>query len=237
MNCRKRNKKKETRKSMSIKTNLLEIKSTIPENITLVAVSKTKPVSDLMEAYEAGQRIFGENKIQEMTEKWESMPKDIEWQMIGHVQTNKVKFMAEYVNLIHGVDSLKLLEEIDKQAKKHNRIIDCLLQMHIAEEETKFGLNEQELNEILNSESFKNLKNIQIVGLMGMATFTNNQSQIKKEFQNLKIIFNQLIEQPTTYNLQPTTLSMGMSGDYQLAIDCGSTMVRIGSSIFGNRAP
>ena len=220
---------------MSIKTNLLKIKSQIPENVTLVAVSKTKPIADLMEAYNAGQRVFGENKIQEMTEKWESMPKDIQWQMIGHVQTNKVKFMAEYVNLIHGVDSLKLLEEIDKQAKKHNRIIDCLLQIHIAEEETKFGLNEQELNEILTSETFKNLKNIQIVGLMGMATFTDNQSQIKKEFQNLKTIFNRLIEQPTTHNLQPTTLSMGMSGDYQLAIDCGSTMVRIGSSIFGTR--
>jgi PLP dependent protein len=219
---------------MSIKTNLQEIKSSIPENVTLVAVSKTKPITDLMEAYDAGQRIFGENKIQEMTEKWEAMPKDIEWQMIGHVQTNKVKFMAEYVNLIHGVDSLKLLEEIDKQAKKHNRIIDCLLQMHIAEEETKFGLNEQELNEILSSEAFKNLKNIQIIGLMGMATFTDNQSQIKKEFLNLKTIFDE-ISNLKTANCQLNTLSMGMSGDYQLAIECGSTMVRIGSSIFGGR--
>jgi PLP dependent protein len=218
---------------MSISQNLLKIKSQIPENVTLVAVSKTKPIADLMEAYDAGQRIFGENKIQEMTEKWEAMPKDIQWQMIGHVQTNKVKFMAEYVNLIHGVDSLKLLEEIDKQAKKHNRIIDCLLQMHIAEEETKFGLNEQELNEILNSEAFQNLKNIQIVGLMGMATFTDNQSQIKKEFMNLKTIFDNI---KSTDALQCiSTLSMGMSGDYQLAIECGSTMVRIGSSIFGTR--
>ena len=218
---------------MSITQNLLKIKSQIPENVTLVAVSKTKPIADLMEAYDAGQRIFGENKIQEMTEKWESMPKDIKWQMIGHVQTNKVKFMAEYVSLIHGVDSLKLLEEINKQAKKHNRIIDCLLQMHIANEETKFGLNEQELNEILNSESFKNLKNIQIVGLMGMATFTDNQSQIKKEFMNLKTIFDNI---KSTDALQCiSTLSMGMSGDYQLAIECGSTMVRIGSSIFGTR--
>ena len=218
---------------MSITQNLLKIKSQIPENVTLVAVSKTKPIADLMEAYDAGQRIFGENKIQEMTEKWESMPKDIKWQMIGHVQTNKVKFMAEYVSLIHGVDSLKLLEEINKQAKKHNRIIDCLLQMHIADEETKFGLNEQELNEILNSESFKNLKNIQIVGLMGMATFTDNQSQIKKEFMNLKTIFDNI---KSTDALQCiSTLSMGMSGDYQLAIECGSTMVRIGSSIFGTR--
>jgi PLP dependent protein len=219
---------------MSIKTNLLKIKSQIPSNVALVAVSKTKPVADLMEAYDAGQRIFGENKIQEMTEKWESMPKDISWHMIGHVQTNKVKFMAEYVNLIHGVDSLKLLEEIDKQAKKHNRVIDCLLQMHIAEEETKFGLNEQELKEILSSKEFQNLQNIQIVGLMGMATFTDNQFQIKKEFQNLKIIFDETAKLKTA-NCQLNTLSMGMSGDYQLAIDCGSTMVRIGSSIFGGR--
>ena len=222
---------------MSIKTNLQQIKSTIPDNVSLVAVSKTKPIADLMEAYDAGQRIFGENKIQEMTEKWETMPKDIQWQMIGHVQTNKVKFMAEYVNLIHGVDSLKLLEEIDKQAKKNNRVIDCLLQMHIAEEETKFGLDEQELNEILHyvQNDKIGLKNIQIVGLMGMATFTDNQLQIKKEFQNLKTIFDKLVEQPSTQNLNPTTLSMGMSGDYKLAIECGSTMVRIGSSIFGGQ--
>lgn len=216
---------------MSIKENLLQIKSVLPENVTLVAVSKTKPVADLMEAYDAGQRVFGENKIQEMTEKWEIMPKDIQWHMIGHVQTNKVKFMAEYVSLIHGVDSLKLLQEIDKQAKKHNRIIDCLLQMYIAEEETKFGLNEAELNEILNDDEFKSLRNIRIVGLMGMATFTNNQNQIKKEFQSLKSIFDKFI----IHNAQFTILSMGMSGDYQEAIDCGSTMIRIGSSIFGVR--
>ena len=212
---------------MSIKDNLLKIKSSLPEHVTLVAVSKTKPVVDLMEAYNAGQRIFGENKIQEMTEKWEQMPKDIQWHMIGHIQTNKVKFMAPYVSLIHGVDSLKLLEEINKQALKNNRIIDCLLQIHIAEEETKFGLNEDELEDLLVSESFKNLNNIKIVGLMGMATFTENQIQIKKEFEHLKSIFDQL------KNLK--TLSMGMSGDYQLAIECGSTMVRIGSSIFGGR--
>ena len=212
---------------MSIATNLNNIKSQLTVNVTLVAVSKTKPVADLMEAYNAGQRIFGENKIQEMTEKWEEMPKDIQWHMIGHVQTNKVKFMAPYVSLIHGVDSLKLLEEINKQALKNNRIIDCLLQIHIAEEETKFGLNEDELEDLLVSESFKNLKNINIVGLMGMATFTENQIQIKKEFEHLKSIFDQL------KNLK--TLSMGMSGDYQLAIECGSIMVRIGSSIFGGR--
>ena len=220
---------------MSIANNLVNIKSKLPNQVTLVAVSKTKPVADLMEAYNAGQRIFGENKIQEMTEKWEQMPKDIQWHMIGHVQTNKVKYMAAYVTLIHGVDSLKLLEEINKQALKQHRIIDCLLQIYIAEEESKFGLDEQELIEILNSEEFQQLKNIKIVGLMGMATFTENQNQIKKEFQNLKRIFDKLQNQPTTYNLIPTTLSMGMSGDYQLAVECGSTMVRIGSSIFGKR--
>jgi len=219
---------------MSIAHNLLQIKAQLPEQVTLVAVSKTKPIADLMEAYNVGQRIFGENKIQEMTEKWEAMPKDIEWHMIGHVQTNKVKFMAEYVNLIHGVDSLKLLVEINKQALKHNRIINCLLQVYIAEEESKFGLDENELSEVLNSDEFKTLQNIQIVGLMGMATFTENQSQIKKEFQNLKTIFDK-VNQLETNNLKLETVSMGMSGDYQLAIECGSTMVRIGSSIFGVR--
>jgi pyridoxal phosphate enzyme (YggS family) len=216
---------------MSITQNLNKIKASLPENVTLVAVSKTKPISDLMEAYEAGQRIFGENKIQKMTEKWEAMPKDIEWHMIGHVQTNKVKFMAEYVSLIHGVDSLKLLQEINKQAQKYNRIIDCLLQIYIAEEETKFGLDESELDELLASSEFKSLQNIRIVGLMGMATFTENQNQIKKEFTHLKSIFDNL--KSKIYNLK--SLSMGMSGDYKLAIECGSTMVRIGSSIFGNR--
>ena len=222
---------------MSIKNNLLAIKSQLPKKVTLVAVSKTKPVEDLMEAYNAGQRIFGENKIQEMTDKWQKMPKDISWHMIGHVQTNKVKFMAEYVSLIHGVDSLKLLEEINKQAKKYNRVIDCLLQIHIAEEETKFGLNEWELNEIIDfiQNDNNDVKNINIVGLMGMATFTDNQNQIQKEFQNLKAIFDKISDQPPTCNLQPTMLSMGMSGDYKLAIDCGSTMIRIGSSIFGGR--
>lgn len=219
---------------MSIKNNLLKIKSSLPENVTLVAVSKTKPITDLMEAYHAGQRNFGENKIQEMTEKWEQMPKDIQWHMIGHIQTNKVKFMAPYVSLVHGIDSLKLLEEINKQALKNNRIIDCLLQIHIAEEETKFGLNEDELDNLLGSESFINLKNIKIVGLMGMATFTENQTQIKKEFEHLKSIFDKL-QNLESNSLHFNILSMGMSGDYELAIKCGSTMVRIGSSIFGGR--
>ena len=219
---------------MSIKDNLLQLKSQLPENVTLVAVSKTKPVSDLMEAYNAGQRIFGENKIQEMTEKWEQMPKDIQWHMIGHVQTNKVKYMAEYVSLIHGVDSLKLLQEINKQAAKHNRIIDCLLQMYIAEEETKFGLDEKELEDILHFVQNDKLQNIKVVGLMGMATFTNNQTQIKKEFLNLKSTFDK-INSLSIVNYQLSIISMGMSGDYNLAIECGSTMVRIGSSIFGRR--
>ena len=220
---------------MSIEKNLLSIKLSLPKQVTLVAVSKTKPISLLMEAYEAGQRIFGENKIQEMAEKWEAMPKDIQWHMIGHVQTNKVKFMAPFVSLIHGVDSLKLLQEIDKQAKKNNRIIDCLLQIFIAEEETKFGLDEEELTTLLASPTFQELKNIKVVGLMGMATFTDNQNQIKKEFTHLKTIFDKL-KIINTANCQLNTISMGMSGDYKLAIECGSTMVRIGSSIFGGRS-
>lgn len=216
---------------MAIAENLYSIKNTLPKSVTLVAVSKTKPISDLKEAYDAGQRIFGENKIQEMAEKWEQMPKDIQWHMIGHVQTNKVKFMAPFVSLIHGVDSLKLLEEINKQAQKHNRVINCLLQIYIAEEETKFGLDEKELTTLLTSGTLQQLKNIQVVGLMGMATFTDNQSQIRKEFTHLKAIFDQLQIQHPQFQI----LSMGMSGDYHLAIACGSTMVRIGSSIFGNR--
>ena len=221
---------------MSIQNNLRSIQASLPEKVTLVAVSKTKPVSDLMEAYEAGQRIFGENKIQEMTEKWEAMPKDIQWHMIGHVQTNKVKYMAPYVNLIHGVDSLKLLQEINKQAQKKNRIIDCLLQVYIAEEESKFGLDEKEVNEILEYVQNDNneMNHIRIVGLMGMATFTNNPAQVEKEFSRLKTIFY-FYSNLNTKNCQLNTLSMGMSGDYALAIKCGSTMVRIGSSIFGGR--
>jgi PLP dependent protein len=219
---------------MSIVSNLQQIKSTIPSHVTLVAVSKTKPIPDLIQAYNAGQRIFGENKIQEMTEKWETMPKDIQWHMIGHVQTNKVKFMAPFVNLIHGVESLKLLLEINKQAQKNNRIIDCLFQIFIASEETKFGLSELELNEITTSAVFKDLQNIKIVGLMGMASFTNNQLQIQAEFHNLKQIFDKASQQKTeNFNLK--TLSMGMSNDYQIAISQGSNMIRVGSSIFGTR--
>lgn len=219
---------------MSISSNLLKIKDILPKNITLVAVSKTKPVSDLMEAYEAGQRVFGENKIQEMTQKWEQMPKDIQWHMIGHVQTNKVKYMAPYVSLIHGVDSLKLLKEINKQAKKWHRVIPCLLQVYIATEETKFGLEQDELLQLIHSDEFKEMENIKIVGLMGMASFTEDIDKIRKEFQSLKDIFD-YVKPYQLPNCHFEHLSMGMSGDYKIAIECGSTMVRIGSSIFGRR--
>ncbi|MCH4552927.1 YggS family pyridoxal phosphate-dependent enzyme [Aestuariibaculum lutulentum] len=219
---------------MSIPQNLNHIKSDLPAHITLVAVSKTKPVPDLMEAYNAGQRIFGENKIQEMVEKHEVMPKDIQWHMIGHVQRNKVKYMASFVNLIHGVDNFKLLNEINRQAARYRRTINCLLQIKIAEEDSKFGMTTAEASEILQSDDFSYLQNIKIVGVMGMATFTDNETQIKQEFTKLKETFDELkaIETP---NCKLETISMGMSGDYKLAIDCGSTMVRVGSSIFGER--
>ncbi|SFZ94564.1 hypothetical protein SAMN05428642_104251 [Flaviramulus basaltis] len=219
---------------MSILENLNNIKQTLPDHVTLVAVSKTKPVSDLMEAYNAGQRIFGENKIQEMADKYEEMPKDIDWHMIGHVQRNKVKYMASFVHLIHGIDNFKLLEEINKQAKKYNRIIDCLIQIKIAEEDSKFGMTASEASEIIQSKDFLELQNIKIIGVMGMATFTDDQNQIKKEFSRLKNTFSEL-KQLDTKNCKLETISMGMSGDYQLAIDCGSTMIRVGSSIFGSR--
>nr|WP_292960712.1 YggS family pyridoxal phosphate-dependent enzyme [Muricauda sp. UBA7809] len=216
---------------MSIKDNLTKIKSELPENVTLVAVSKTKPNEDILEAYHAGQRIFGENKVQEMVQKWEELPKDIQWHMIGHLQRNKVKYMAGFVSLIHGVDSPRLLREINKQAKKHDRVIPCLLQIHIAEENTKFGLDEKELNELIDSDAFKAMENIKIVGLMGMATFTDDKDQVRKEFAQLKSIFDALKNKLPHISI----LSMGMSGDYSIAIEEGSTMVRIGSSIFGAR--
>ncbi|GAB4158396.1 MAG: YggS family pyridoxal phosphate-dependent enzyme [Winogradskyella sp.] len=219
---------------MSIKDNLQRIKTSLPKDVTLVAVSKTKPVSDLMEAYDAGQRIFGENKIQEMVEKHEQMPKDIQWHMIGHVQRNKVKYMAEFVSLIHGVDSYKLLKEINKQAKKYDRVIDCLLQIKIAEEDSKFGMSAIDASTLLQSVEFSALKNIKIVGLMGMATFTDDMKQVENEFKFLKTTFEKL-KHLQTENCKLETLSMGMSGDYKLAIDCGSTMIRVGSSIFGAR--
>ncbi|MEM5566429.1 YggS family pyridoxal phosphate-dependent enzyme [Psychroserpens sp. AS72] len=219
---------------MSIKQNLNDIKSQLPNQVTLVAVSKTKPISDLMEAYDAGQRIFGENKIQEMADKYEEMPKDIEWHMIGHVQRNKVKYMAEFVSLIHGVDSFKLFKEINKQALKYDRIINCLIQIKIAEEDSKFGMSAKDAQEMLISEEFKNLKNVTIAGLMGMATFTDDDTQVKQEFKRLKTTFDDL-KWLKSENCNLEIISMGMSGDYKLAIECGSNMIRVGSSIFGVR--
>lgn len=219
---------------MSIKENLNKIKSSLPQHVTLVAVSKTKPISDLMEAYHAGQRIFGENKIQEMVEKHEKMPKDIKWHMIGHVQKNKVKYMAFFVSLIHGVDNFGLIAEINKQAIKHNRIIECLLQIKIASEESKFGMTPNEASNLLQSKTFSELKNVKITGLMGMATFTEDEHQIKNEFDFLKQSFEDL-KSLESFNFKPEIISMGMSGDYHLAIACGSTMIRVGSSIFGER--
>ena len=216
---------------MSIKTKLSQIKTQIPDHVTLVAVSKTKPVEDLMQAYDCGQRIFGENKIQEMAEKHQGMPKDIQWHMIGNVQRNKVKYMASFVDLIHGVDSLKLLNEINKQAEKHQRIINCLIQLKIAQEDTKFGISLEDAYTLIASESFKNLKNVAVVGVMGMASFTDNSIQIEKEFKTLKGNFDKLKEIASNLKI----ISMGMSGDYTLAIESGSTMVRVGSSIFGTR--
>ena len=210
---------------MQIEKNLSILKNSIPCNIDIVAVSKTKPINELKEAYHAGQRIFGENKVQEMVSKFEQLPKDILWHMIGHLQTNKVKYIASFVNTIHSVDSHKLLKEIQKQAFKHNRKIKCLIQIRIANEETKFGIEPSELEEILNFS--KTLPNVKISGLMGMASFTEDKNQIRNEFRFLSNLYN-------SYN-DLRVLSMGMSGDYQIGIEEGSTMVRIGSKIFGDR--
>jgi pyridoxal phosphate enzyme (YggS family) len=218
-----------------IAENLHQLKSQLPSSTTLVAVSKTKPVKDLQEAYDAGQRVFGENKVQEMCDKHEDLPKDIKWHFIGHLQSNKVKYMAPFVSLIHGVDSFKLLKEINKQAKKADRIISVLLQFHIASESTKFGLSFTEADELLGSEGYKSLSNIQVCGVMGMATFTDNTEQITREFQQLSDTFTTLKTKyfPTQESFKE--ISMGMSGDYQIAINQGSTMVRVGSAIFGVR--
>lgn len=220
---------------MSIADNLNKIRKTIPENVTLVAISKTKPIEDIIEAYNCGQRIFGENKVQELTHKFEKLPKDIQWHFIGHLQTNKVKYIAPFVSLIHAIDSIKLLTTINKEAQKNNRIIDCLLQFHVAEEESKFGLNIEKAQEILNSEEFRSCENIRICGVMGMATYTNDIEQITSEFEAVKIIFDKLKSEYFSGNDSFSEISMGMSGDYQLAIEQGSTMVRIGSTIFGQR--
>ena len=212
---------------MDVTANLNTILKSIPKEVTLVAVSKTRQNSAIIEAYQIGQRIFGENKVQELVQKFEELPKDINWHMIGHLQTNKVKFIAPFVSLIHGVDSIKLLKEINKRAKQNNRVIDCLLQVHIATESTKFGFDIPKVNEAIDSAN--EYQNIRIVGLMGMATFTDNKQQVIQEFSSLKTVFD------TVKNEHITTLSMGMSGDYQLAIEQGSSMVRVGSAIFGHR--
>jgi len=219
-----------------IADNIVRFRESVEPQATLVAVSKTKPNSDLQEAYDAGQRHLGENKIQEMTEKWETLPKDIHWHMIGHTQRNKVKYMAPYVHLIHSVDSPRLVKEINKQAKKNDRRIDCLLQVHIAEEESKFGFDRDELLEYLASDAFQALENIQIKGLMGMATFTDDKNQVRKEFKILKSLFEEIKTGDFLADRHDfTELSMGMTGDYEIALEEGSTMLRIGSAIFGSR--
>ncbi len=215
---------------MSISEKIKSFKEQLPEDVTLVAVSKTKPVSEIMEAYNTGHRIFGENKVQEMESKWQEMPKDIEWHMIGHVQRNKVKYMAPFVSLIHSVDSKRLLKEINKRAKNEERVIDCLLQIKIAEEDSKYGLDKEEALELLASEAFQKYENVNVIGLMGMATFTDDEKQIAAEFQKLKTIYDNIKEE---YNF--TKLSIGMSGDYKIAIEKGSNLVRVGSAIFGER--
>lgn len=218
----------------NISENILRFRESVEPKATLISVSKTKPISDLEQAYETGQRHFGENKVQEMTSKWEHLPKDIKWHMIGHVQRNKVKYMAPYVHLIHSVDSPRLLKEINKQAKNNDRVINCLFQIHIAREENKFGFDKQELLDYITSEAFKELSHVSITGLMGMATFTDDLDQIRKEFKSLSSLFSKLKEDYFTHD-EFKELSMGMTGDYKIAIEEGSTMVRIGSAIFGSR--
>lgn len=221
--------------SMSLKENYLSIKNQIPTDVTLVAVSKTKPIEAILELYQLGHRVFGENKVQEMEEKHQNLPKDIQWHLIGHLQTNKVKYIAPFVALIHSVDSLKLLSEINKQALKNNRIIPCLLQVHIAQEETKFGLDIDELKALLESKEFIEMQNVRIVGLMGMSTNTDDETRIREEFRTLEQDFQIIKSHYFKFNADFKILSMGMSGDFAIAIEEGSTMVRVGSSIFGSR--
>jgi len=220
---------------MSISENIDRIIEEITDGVKLIAVSKTKPMEAIQEAYEGGYKIFGENKPQELKEKYENLPKDIEWHFIGHLQTNKVKYIAPFVSLIHAVDSFKLLSMIDKEASKNDRVIDCLLQFHIAQEDSKFGYSKEEAIELLKSEEYKALKNIRIVGVMGMATNTDDDKQVSSEFANLSIIFKYVKDE--FFSKEPTfkEVSMGMSGDFPLAIEQGSTIIRVGSSIFGAR--
>jgi pyridoxal phosphate enzyme (YggS family) len=220
---------------MSLADRIHLLKAELPQDVVLVAVSKTKPAELIREAYDAGQRVFGENKVQELVEKWEVLPRDIEWHLIGHLQTNKVKYIAPFVSMIHSVDSFKLLQEIDKQGEKNNRVIPCLLQFHIAQEETKFGLSFEEAEEILQSREFVEMDHVSIVGLMGMASFVEDEEQIRDEFRNLHNYFAILKSNYFKYNPDFKILSMGMSGDYKLAIEEGSTMIRVGSSLFGGR--
>lgn len=218
-----------------IKENLEKIKATIPSSVTLVAVSKTKPASDIQEAYDAGQRIFGENHALEMRDKHEVLPKDIQWHFIGHLQTNKIKYIIPFVTLIHSIDTANLLEAVNKEAKKHNRVVDCLLQFHIAQEETKFGLDLDEARQLLDSEAFKQLQNVRICGVMGMATFTDDMEEVRKEFKHLKSIFETLQHDYFAGQPQFKEISMGMSDDYPIAIEEGATLIRVGSKIFGAR--
>jgi pyridoxal phosphate enzyme (YggS family) len=220
---------------MHIENNIKSLLQSLPKSCSLIAVSKTHPPEKVLEAYNAGQRKFGENKVQELTQKYEVLPKDIEWHMIGHLQSNKVKFIVPFVTLIHAVDSLKLLVEIDKQAQKVNRIINCLLQVHIADEETKFGFSENELIDLIKSDEFKKLTFVKIEGLMGMATLTENEAQIRNEFRSLKSIFEKINLMKLSGNIAMNELSMGMSSDYKIAMEEGSTMIRVGSAIFGTR--
>lgn len=219
-----------------IKENLEKIKATIPDHVTLVAVSKTKPVSDVQEAYDAGQRIFGENHALEMRDKHEVLPSDIQWHFIGHLQTNKIKYIIPFVTLIHSIDSANLLEAVNKEAGKHGRVVDCLLQFHIAQEETKFGLDLEEARQLLNSDAYKNMKNIRICGVMGMATFTDDMEQVRSEFKHLKNIFDTLKKTFFDGKDHFKEISMGMSDDYPIAIEEGATLVRVGSKIFGVRS-
>ncbi len=220
---------------MDIAGNINSIKKNLSKEVKLVAVSKTKPNEDILKAYNTGHKIFGENKVQDLVEKYEQLPKDIEWHFIGHPQTNKVKYIAPFIHLIHGIDSLKLLKIIDKEAKKNDRQIACLLQFHIAEEDTKFGLSLSEAVKILESKEFRSFKNVVVTGVMGMATYTDNFEQVRNEFRMLKTIFNTLKNEYFSEDKNFTEISMGMSDDYQLAIKEGSTMIRVGSKIFGER--
>lgn len=220
---------------MSIEQNLTRIKNQLPQGVKLVAVSKFKPVADIQDAYHAGQRAFGENRVQELADKQPQLPADIEWHMIGHLQSNKIKYMVSFVHLIHGVDSFKLLQEIDRQAQKAGRVLNCLLQIHIAQEETKFGFDRNEVFEMLSGDDFKALAHVQICGVMGMATLTDDENQVRAEFKGLKQLFDELKTRYFNHNAAFKEISMGMSGDYHIAVEEGSTIVRIGSSIFGGR--